>query len=285
MRNRFFYQNLVYFFFLFSLFLSLSCSKSDNWMSTLPKPWTLTKEQVSEILPQFYQKFPDFYDRLKAFSIWQVGKPYELFCLGEETGEDTDPIFRLDVSDCTVHILTSLASAQSQSWDEAKSNLIDIHYKLNETGFSSPTYKSRWHYTSDRIQDNPSTQNITPLLVQKNQLKSISITLNKKKGGESFLDLDWKKKTIIAYIPNESIDSDLLKRLPDIVGIAFVKKSYFKMGLVVAHEGMIINQKNIIHASSEYDKTVNIDFMEYYFRETVPLFDGVLFYSFHPLKD
>ena len=65
----------------------------------------------------------------------------------------------------------------------------------------------------------------------------------------------------------------------------FVKKSYFKMGLVVAHEGMIINQKNIIHASSEYDKTVNIDFMEYYFRETVPLFDGVLFYSFHPLKD
>jgi hypothetical protein len=48
---------------------------------------------------------------------------------------------------------------------------------------------------------------------------------------------------------------------------------------------MIIDQKNIIHASSEYDKTVNIDFMDYYFRENGPLFDGVLFYSFHPMKE
>jgi hypothetical protein len=26
-----------------------------------------------------------------------------------------------------------------------------------------------------------------------------------------------------------------------------------------------------------------MDFMEYYFRQDGPLFDGVLFYSFHPL--
>ena len=62
------------------------------------------------------------------------------------------------------------------------------------------------------------------------------------------------------------------------------KKSYFKLGLVVAHEGMVIDQKNIIHASSEYGKTVNVDFMKYYFREKGPLFDGVLFFSFHPLS-
>ena len=109
----------------FSLFLFLGCSKSDNWVKSLPKPWTLSREQISEILPKFHQKFPDFHDRLKAFAIWQVGKPYELFCLGEEVGVDKDPIFRLDVSDCTVHVLTSLASVQSLSWDEAKSNLID----------------------------------------------------------------------------------------------------------------------------------------------------------------
>ena len=115
-----------------------------------------------------------------AFSLWQVGKPYELFCLGEEQGRDTDPIFRLDVSDCTVHILTSLASVQSQSWSDAKSKLIQIHYKPNTIGESFPTYSSRWHYTSDRIEDNPSTKNITNNLVLPDELKSVNIMLNQK---------------------------------------------------------------------------------------------------------
>ena len=59
---------------------------------------------------------------------------------------------------------------------------------------------------------------------------------------------------------------------------------YFDTGLIVAHEGMIVNNKNIIHASSEYGKTVIMDFMEYYFRSDGSLFDGVLFYSFHPIN-
>ena len=74
-----------------------------------------------------------------------------------------------------------------------------------------------------------------------------------------------------------------IDKLPVISGVAFVKESYFDTGLIVAHEGMVVNNKNIIHASSEYGKTVNMDFMEYYFRSDGPLFDGVLFYSFHPI--
>ena len=268
----------------FSLYLSFGCSNPNDWVNTLPNPWMLSEDQISKILPQFHKRFPDFHNRLKAFSLWQVGKPYELFCLGEEVGEDPDPIFRMDVSDCTVHILTSLASVQSKSWDEARSNIIDIHYKSNKKGISIPTYKSRWHYTTDRIQDNPSTVNITSSLISEKKLKSVSITLNEKESGDAFLDLDWKKQITISYIPNEMINLELLKKLPDIVGVAFVKKLYFKMGLVVAHEGMIIDQINIIHASSEYEKTVNMDFMEYYFRDDGPLFDGVLFVEFHPLK-
>jgi hypothetical protein len=285
MKNKLFHRNRYFFLFSFSFFLLLCCSNPNEWINTLPKPWTLTEDQMSEILPQFHKRFPDFSDRLKAFSLWQVGKPYELFCLGEESGVDTDPIFRMDVSDCTVHILTSLASVQSQSWDEAKSNLIDIHYKPNKKGISIPTYKSRWHYTTNRIQENPSTVNITPSIIPEQELKPVSITLNVKENGGAFLDLNWNKPTMISYIPNGLINLDLLKKLPDIVGIAFVKKSYFKMGLVVAHEGMVIDQKNIIHASSEYGKTVKMNFMDYYFRNDGPLFDGVLFFEFHPLKD
>ena len=260
------------------------CINSSNWIDSLPKPWKLNEEQVSDILPQFHKKFPDFHDRLKAFALWQVGKPYELFCLGEESGEDKDPIFRLDVSDCTVHILTSLASVQSSSWQEARKTLIDIHYKRNDDQTSIPTYKSRWHFTTDRIQDNPSTKNITSSLVSNQELVTINLTLNKKEDGDEFLKLGWQKPTTIQFIPNKFVGEDLLDKLPQIAGVAFVKKTYFKMGLVVAHEGMIIDNKNIVHASSEFGKTVNMDFMKYYFLDDGPRFDGVLIFSFNPIE-
>ena len=266
------------------LLIFIGCTNSSNWVGTLPKPWQLNEEQISDILPQFHKKFPDFHDRLRAFAIWQVGKPYELFCLGEESGEDKDPIFRLDVSDCTVHILTSLASAQSYSWQEAKNTLIDIHYKPSDDGISIPTYKSRWHFTTDRIQDNPSTKNITSSLINNKELMTVNLTLNKKENGDEFLNLDWQKPTTIQFIPNKLIDKDLLYKLPSIAGVAFVKKSYFKLGLVVAHEGMIIDNKNIIHASSEFGKTVMMDFMEYYFLDDGPRFDGILIFSFNQIE-
>ena len=266
------------------LLILFGCTNSSNWIDSLPKPWKLNEEQVSDILPQFHKKFPDFHDRLKAFALWQVGKPYELFCLGEESGKDKDPIFRLDVSDCTVHILTSLASVQSSSWQEAKKTLIDIHYKRNDDQTSIPTYKSRWHFTTDRIQDNPSTKNITSSLVSNQELVTINLTLNKKEDGDEFLKLGWQKPTTIQFIPNKFVGEDLLDKLPQIVGAAFVKKTYFKMGLVVAHEGMIIDNKNIVHASSEFGKTVNMDFMEYYFLDDGPRFDGVLIFSFNPIE-
>jgi len=266
------------------LLIFIGCTNSSNWVGTLPKPWQLNEEQISDILPQFHKKFPDFHDRLRAFALWQVGKPYELFCLGEESGEDKDPIFRLDVSDCTVHILTSLASAQSYSWQEAKNTLIDIHYKPSDDGISIPTYKSRWHFTTDRIQDNPSTKNITSSLINNKELMTVNLTLNKKENGDEFLNLDWQKPTTIQFIPNKLIDKDLLYKLPSIAGVAFVKKSYYKMGLVVAHEGMIIDNKNIIHASSEFGKTVMMDFMEYYFLDDGPRFDGILIFSFNQIE-
>jgi len=158
----------------FSLSLFLGYSNSTTWVNSLPKPWTLNEEQVSEILPQFYQHYPNFHDRLKAFALWQVGKPYEIFKLGEEVEPDPDPIIRLDVSDCTVHVLTSLAFTQSTSWNEARKNMITIHYKDHK-----PSYKTRWHYTSDRIQENPYTVTITEELLEKDHLEKIDITLSR----------------------------------------------------------------------------------------------------------
>ena len=268
---------------IFLLLFFIGCQPESHWLENLPKPWIINRREMTEILPQFQTRYPNFLDRMKAFSIWQIGKPYQLFCLGEETGRDLDPIFRMDVSDCTVHILTVLASIQSNSWDMARTKIINLHYKPDENGTISPTYENRWHFTYDRIQDNSSTRDITTEIIDIDELSSVHIVLNQKKDGSEFLDLDWKKPTIAYYIDSEKINDSILRKLPKVAGVAFVKESYFDMGLVIAHEGVIIDKKNIIHASSEFGKTVKMDFMEYLFSKKTPRFDGVVFFSFHPL--
>jgi hypothetical protein len=235
-------------------------------------------------LPEFHKRYPNFEDRLKAITIWRIGTPYELFKLGEEILPDTNPIIRLDVSDCTVHVLTSLAFTQSKTWNEAHNKIIQIHYKIDENGNHIPTYKSRWHFTSDRILSNPYTVNITNELVDPDDLENVDLQLNIKEDGSELLGLDWSRKVQLSYIPNNRIDLKLLEKLPQVCGIAFVRKSYFKDGLAIAHEGMLINQKDLIHASSLANETVKIEFLDYYFNEGKPSYDGIMIYKFVPLK-
>lgn len=263
-----------------------STNRSDEfaWLMTLPKPWKMSEEELTAILPEFQEQYPDFQQRLKATVLWRVGTPYEIFKLGEETEPDPDPIFRLDVSDCTGHVLTSWSLAQSDSWLEARENMIAIHYKPDESGRKIPTYKSRWHYTSDRITANPYTVDITQDLLPASDLKTVTLVLNQKEEGGEFLELDWSRELTAYYIPNEYINPDLLAKLPEVCGVAFVKPSYFKMGIIVGHEGMIIDRTYLIHASQSAGETVKIDFLDYYFPEDGPFFDGILLYAFKPLE-
>jgi len=266
-------------------FVVLGCSRDNNmkWVESLPKPWTLTEAELSAILPQFQEHFPDFQDRIKALAIWRVGTPYEIFKLGEEQPPDPDPIIRMDVSDCTGHVLTTLAAAQSRSWEEARKNMIRIHYKPDSNGHQKPTYLSRWHYTADRITANPNTVNITESLLPKDQLIEARLTLNRKADGSEFLPLHWERDVDLYYIPNEAITPELMKKLPEVCGVAFVRRSYMDKGILIAHEGMIIDQKDLIHASMPTGYTQRIPFLDYYFPEEGPFMDGIMIYTFHPL--
>lgn len=251
-----------------------------NWVESLPKPYTLSEKEISSILPEFHKYYPDFYDRLKAFALWRVGTPYEIFKLGEGKEPDTDPIIRLDVADCTGYILTSLAFVQSNSWSEARAKMIDIHYKGDKQGKKKPDYLKRWHYTSDRILNNPYTVNITDQLLPPQKLSLITMTLNIKKDKSEYLPINWKSELSTHFIPSAEISTELLQSLPEICGVAFVRKSYWEKGLLIAHEGMILDNKDIVHASSDYGKIVRLPFMDYYFRDDGPLFDGIMIYKF-----
>ena len=258
-----------------------ACAKNENytWIHSLPKPWTLSKKDFDYYLPLFRKEYPQFNSRLTALNLWRVGTPYGIFCLGEESGFDQDPIIRFDTSDCTVHVLTTIALAESSSWEQAKDEMINIHYKPDINGNKKPTYKSRWHFTLDRLMYNPATVDMTSRVVENKPLENINIELNKKEDGSQFLDLDWTSKENISYISTKFVDHSMLQRLPQVCGVAFVKESYFNKGIVVAHEGYIINKVNLIHASREQKKTVNVDFMAYLINNGKPRFDGVIFYE------
>lgn len=253
---------------------------NETWLKQLPQPWTLSEDQMSEAMSKFQQRFPDFQQRLKYFALWRVGTPYEIFKLGEEVEPDPDPILRYDVSDCTGHNLSCLAAARSSSWEEARSSMIQIHYKPNSSGQHTPSYLSRWHYTTDRITQNPYTVDITQTLLPRSELDSVKITLNRKDSGEEFLELNWEREMTAYFIPNNKITPDLLAKLPEIVGVTFVKPKYYKLGIVMGHEGMIIDGKYVLHASQSAGETVKLDFMEYYFPEDGAFFGGIMIFEF-----
>jgi len=273
-------KSLLTLMMLFSLMSCQETLSNDEWLAELPSPWSLSHEQINEILPQFQARFPDFQDRLKHIALWRVGTPYEIFKLGEEAEPDLDPIIRYDVSDCTGHNLTSLAAAKSSSWDEAHANMVAIHYKADSNGIKQPTYQSRWHYTVDRITMNPNTVDITQTLLPRASLDSVNITLNQKESGEEFLELGWNRNMTAYYIPNNEITPELMAKLPTIVGVTFVKPKYFKMGIVMGHEGMIIDGKYLVHASQTAGETVKLDFLNYYFPEEGPFFGGIMIFEF-----
>jgi hypothetical protein len=267
-------------------FLITSCTTQADpfkWVDTIPDPWLLSETEFEFYLPQFHERFPNYIDRLKALNLWRVGTPYDLFCLGEESGKDNDPLLRADSSDCTVHVLTTLAFAESFTWQNARDAMVDIHYKMDENGEKKPTYISRWHYTSDRLLHHDRTVDITSSVAHENDLEKVEIELNKKQDGSEFLDLNWSSNETIKFIPTVKITENILLNLPAVSGVAFVKKSYFKMGIVIAHEGYLIDQTNLIHASSEYNRTVNVDFLSYLFNDGDPRFDGIMFYKINPI--
>ena len=267
-------------------FLITSCTTQADpfkWVDTIPDPWLLSETEFEFYLPQFHERFPNYHDRMKALNLWRVGTPYGLFCLGEESGKDNDPLLRADSSDCTVHVLTTLAFAESFTWQNARDAMVDIHYKMDENGDKKPTYISRWHYTSDRLLHHDRTVDITSSVAHENDLEKVEIELNKKQDGSEFLDLNWSSNETIKFIPTVKITENILLNLPAVSGVAFVKKSYFKMGIVIAHEGYLIDQTDLIHASSEYNRTVNVDFLSYLFNDGDPRFDGIMFYKINPI--
>ncbi len=248
-----------------------------QWLENQKKLYKLNSTEINFILTEIQKRFPDKFKRLKALSILRLGTPYQLGCLGEEAGRDKDPIFRLDITDCTAFVLTNVALLHSQSLAEAREMMRYLNYQPN----SEMTFENRLHFTTDRNEVSPYFQDITGEVLCGCSLKAVEVTLNKiKADGERLIDINWEKETVFRYIPNEYITKELFQNLPKALGIAFIKKGDEEIGLDVRHEGFLFDGELLFHASSAKGEVVSEDFFGYYFGEnSSSRFDGVILFE------
>lgn len=249
-----------------------------QWVENQKKLFELNPPEINSILKKVQNRFPNKSQRLKALSILRLGTPYQFGGLGEESGRDKDPLFRLDVTDCTAFVLTNTALLYSQNLQEAREMMKFLNYRSPE----DISFKGRLHFTTDRNQVSPYFEDITQNIAGEERTKAQRVVLNRKREGEGrIIDIDWEKETVIKYIPYQYINEEFLANLPEAIGVAFVIEDRFESGLDVVHEGFLIGGENLFHASSIEEKVVKVDFLDYFFEEpgSAPKFDGIILFE------
>ncbi|MFZ5516856.1 MAG: N-acetylmuramoyl-L-alanine amidase-like domain-containing protein [Candidatus Zhuqueibacterota bacterium] len=245
------------------------------------KMTTMTRQEIDQLLPLLHQKFPALDDRLRELCRLRLDTPYDLKALGDGAGREPNPVFRVDRTNCTVQILTNVALASAFSYQQAESLMAYINYYPAAAGTNPISYENRRHFTSDRLLTSDYFEAITATIVGPSELDTARVVLNRQRDGSHFLPIAWEKKIELPYIPQSKVTPALLKRLPGVVGVGLVRTSLFSKGIIIAHEGMILDGKNFVHASSTAMKVVNEDFYSYIQKTKKngrPLSDGIVIY-------
>lgn len=250
---------------------------NDAWLSAQPRLYQIAGDHtaVDRLLAQLRARYPDFQQRLRAVALLRLGTPYLLGCLGEERAPDTKPVFRLDVSDCTVHVLTCSALAHARTWNEARAWMKRLNY------YPQPDpvrYENRVHFTEDRLVSSKWYKVADGPLVAATPA-SVTLTLNKGDNGKRALEIAWEKRMTVRYLPVAEVTPRVMAHLPTpVAGVAFVRKKLFPLGLAVGHEGLVIDQKWLVHANSIKKETVKVDLLAY-LKKNADWFDGVIFFE------
>jgi len=254
--------------------------------SPLPPLHTLAPAGLDSLLAGLPARCPEFADRLRALAFARVGAPYALGTLGEESAADSDPVFRVDEADCTVLVLTTAALAHARSSAEARLWMGPLNYRRQGDTFPV-RYENRLHFTEDRITASPLFADLTLAVGAPADRKTVHLVLNRSAAGQELLPLGWERAMTLDYIPAERLAA-ALPRVPAVAGIAFAREANIGRGFFVAHEGFLLDQRLLLHASKEVGRVATVDVLDYLFRPADPdpakqgraRFDGVLIYGF-----
>ena len=190
-----------------------------------------------------------------------LNTPYKANTMIGSVKQKEELVIDLAHLDCFTFIDYVEAMKHSSSFNEFKTNLIDLRYQSSKID-----YISRNHFFSDWTFYN-GFENITSTLSSKT--KQVTKTLNLSSKNGLFLQGIKTKRIKIDYIDSSDLNADIINKLHtgDYIGIYTNIK-----GLDVTHTGVIIKKENktyLRHASSkkEFLKVVDEPF-EVYIKST-----------------
>jgi hypothetical protein len=252
------------FLLLIHLFI-LSCCIFNTASTAMQKKdfYELSPTEINQLLSKLRKNYPDFNSRLRAITLQRLNTPYSLKPIGDGKGYDPNPVFNLTTTNCTAFILTNVALASSRSFEQAESFMTYVNYYPVASGEDPITYKNRIHYTTHRLLTSDYFYLITDSIADRNKQRAINMVLNRKQDGTHFLPLNWQENVELNYIPRKNISKEMLKRFPRICGVGIVRKGLFNKGIIIGHEGIVIDGENFIHASLAAGKVVQENFFNY----------------------
>jgi hypothetical protein len=187
--------------------------------------------------------------------------------LGEGKAER---IYREDVFDCTSFVLTVVARLHSGERSAAEM-MKRIHYHPP----GKVAFANRLHFTSYRNRVSPYFEDIT-FEVGGCLTRRVRVLLNRKRPKKGRLvPIEWEREVVVAYIPASGL-SEIIQDLPDVAGAAFVRRTRFEQGLGIVHEGLVLDGRWLVHASSARGRVVRVRLLDYLERRD---YTGVAFYA------
>jgi hypothetical protein len=247
---------------------------------TLRRLCDLDEGELDRLLQRLAADCPDFDARLSLLARRYVG--CSGYCADPLTREEEN-WFPYRHTNCTMYVLYVTAMANSASYSQARCHMRRLHYRDGVVGFAG-----RYHFTGDRITDpdNPYFTDITAASVwDPSRLQSVAFTFNRGEDGGFFFGERlgaWSRQARMTYIPREGFEPGMLKPLPPVTGIAFVKKENWPRGVFVGHEGLLVGH-DLYHSSRQAGVTVVRDFLSGPFAQSG--WEGIMLFAINRVAD
>jgi len=229
----------------------------------------LTSQETDEVEPEerMEETKKEEKKELKEIVEGFLGTPYERDPLGEK---DDEELYREDVFDCTTLVLVSVSELHSNGLSPE-----EMIKRINYFPAEEVSYENRLHFSTYRNKVLDFFEDITKE-VAPDLYKEEEVTLNKERDEEGrLIDIDWEEEIIISYLETEDV-SQVIPKLPDEVGVAFLMNGDEEIGLDIRHEGFLFEGKDFIHASLNKGEVSKEDFLEFLEESD---YDGVNFFK------
>jgi hypothetical protein len=128
------------------------------------------------------------------------------------------------------------------------------------------SYATRFHFTTDRLDSSRYYRDITRR-VGGPACRSDTVALNRRADGGRWIPIEWSRLRVVHYLPRAQ-GARFARwhdqgRVPDAMGVAFVRRSMLSDGLDVVHESLLWKGRTLLHASSLTGRVVTIPWREY----------------------